>query len=94
MAKQYTFKNDGTDHSGLRACQSYLKEHGFSYGAMQRDDPMAVFKGEVAIAKWRNLNHYEKQIVDGTIESVGGFRNGGARLTLSDLVAPDEFPAD
>jgi len=92
MAIQRTFPNElGIAFSGLNACKKYLADHGFSIGSMQRDYPMAVQKGDVMIAKWKNLNHYEKQLVDGVVEAVGGFRMGAARLTLSDSVAPQDM---
>ena len=92
MAIQRTFINElGIAFSGLNACKKYLADNGFSVGAMQRDYPMAVQKGDVMIAKWQNLTRYERQLVDGVIEAVGGFRMGAARLTLSDDTAPDDM---
>ena len=92
MAIQRTFPNElGIAFSGLNACKKYLADNGFSIGAMQRDYPMAVQKGDVMISKWRNLDHRERQLVDGVVEAVGGFRMGAARLTLSDASAPHDF---
>lgn len=92
MATTTQFPNiDGEDHSGLRACQEWLTANGFSYGPLCRDQPVGVLKGDYQIAKWRNLNHYEQQLLDGEIRPMaGGWRGatGGALLILSDRVTP------
>lgn len=65
------------------ACQNWLSEHGYSYGATSCRAPgVGVLKGDYCIAKMHNLTKAEVQQLDGIV--TGDFRNGPVTLTLKD----------
>jgi len=77
------FEHTGEDWSGLHAAESWLRSNGYSVGSMQRSDPIGVVKGDVLIAKWRNLSAKDKRELDGCIVPDGGrFRDGAAIVDL------------
>lgn len=95
MPTQKHFPNTGPDFdfTGIRACFAWLTEHGFSHGSMQREDPIGVAHGDADIAKWRNIDHRARLLLDGVIEPFDfGWRgeHGGAVLTLRDAVVPKD----
>ena len=49
------------DFAAFQEAENYLKENGYSWGSMQRDDPIGIMKGDYDIAKWRNLSAKEKK---------------------------------
>jgi hypothetical protein len=80
-----TFPNTGSDFSGLYAAKDWLAENGYSYGSLQRGDPIGVLKGDFAIAKWRNLNQKEVDELDGVLTpQFGSFRTDAAILMLNE----------
>lgn len=76
-----TFVNDGNDFSANRDARKWLDENGYSYGSMQGSSPIAIFKGDCIIAKWRNLSTQDKKLLHGTIES-SDHRNGSVRVRI------------
>lgn len=58
------FEANGDFGAYYAACE-WLKQNGFSYGSMQRADPMGIMKGDWDIAKWRNLSVKDKKSLDG-----------------------------
>ena len=78
------FPNTGADFSGLDAATAWLDEQGYSYGPIQRSEPIAVLRGDVWIAKWRSLDDTELAALDGVIECEGDFRNGAAVVKIFD----------
>lgn len=69
--EQKAFDADGDFGAYYAACE-WLKQNGFSYGSMQRDDPMGIMKGDWEIAKWRNLSESDKKSLDGQMSFVRG----------------------
>lgn len=78
-----SFENTGDDWSGYSAAIKFLEKHGFSYGSMQREDPIGLVKGDVLISKWRNLDKKDIKALDGMIRFKDGSpRNGIAIIDL------------
>lgn len=76
------FDADG-DFRAVGEAERWLEEQGISYGSMQRGAPIGLMRGDVAIAKWRNLSREERDALDGTMESVS-FRHGPVFVRLRD----------
>ena len=76
-----TFENDGNDFSSIRDARKWLDENGYSYGPMCAMSPIAILKGNVQIAKWRNLSTKDKKLLHGHIEQ-GNYRSGPARVLI------------
>ncbi len=72
----------GGDFEAYNKAIRWLEERGFSYGSMQRDEPIGILHGDYAIAKWRNLNDQERLDLDGVIK--GDKRNGPVSVTIYD----------
>lgn len=53
--------------SASRKAEEWLREKGWSYGSMQRDQPRGVYRGDAIIAKWRNLSKADRKNLDGEI---------------------------
>lgn len=70
---EVTFRQKET-FAAYNAATDYLKNHGYSYGSMQRGSPTAIKKGDYLIEKWRYLTPEERENIDGIIS--GEFRNG------------------
>ena len=68
-----TFDNPG-DFDAPRSAELWLKEKGYSVGAMQGSAPRGILKGEFLIAKWRNLNAHDRNVLDGQL--TGDSRSG------------------
>jgi hypothetical protein len=79
-----TFNNTGPTFSALYAAQYWLKQKGYSYGSLQALAPVAIFKGECAISKWRNLSREERNAADGVMTS-SDFREGSVTVELKEL---------
>lgn len=62
------------DFKAINEAQRMLKDNGFSYGSMQRDEPIGIMYGDYDIAKWRNLSSVDRAQLHGTI--TGNKRNG------------------
>ena len=82
--EQKVFNADGDFGAYYAACE-WLKQNGFSYGSMQRDDPMGIMRGDWDIAKWRNLSASDKNSPDGQML----FARGG-KCTVS--IKPELMP--
>ena len=78
------FEGDGQDFSSFHQASDFLTKNGFSSGSMQREEPIGLVKGEgVYIAKWRNLDKYDKLDLDGVIKFLSGSpRNGKTVVEL------------
>jgi len=74
--------DDVGDFAAMRKAEDWLKANGYSWGSMQRDDPIGVMKGDYDISKWRNLSQKERVALDGLIE--GDKRNGPVIVTVKD----------
>jgi len=69
--QEIIFKANGDFGAYYAACD-WLKENGYSYGSMQRHDPVGVVKGDYHIAKWRNLSKSDIEALDGTMHPCRG----------------------
>lgn len=54
--------------------REFARSIGMSVGVMQAGNPTALVRGDVQVAKWRNLSSDERALIDGVI--VGDKRNG------------------
>lgn len=73
------------DFSACDAAEQWCKENGVSVGSMQRGDPRGLMRGDVRIAKWRNLGQADKDALDG--QMTGDMRNGPVTVLLNDVAA-------
>ncbi len=79
------------DFAAADAAERALARAGFSIGQTQVHAPRAILLGRYDwIAKWRNLTHHEKMVVDG--EWHGG-RNGPIRIVPSAKASPEALEA-
>ena len=74
--------NESGDFAALNAAQAWCRDHGISYGSLQRDDPVGLMVGDYDIAKWRNLSASDRAQLDGTL--TGDKRNGPVTIQLTD----------
>jgi hypothetical protein len=74
-----TFTGDNTFDAYHAAC-AWLELNGYSHGPTSIDGPVAIFKGDCVVSKWRNLSAEERQAVDGLL--CGDTRNGPIRVRL------------
>ena len=84
-----TFISKG-DFAAFYLAEIWLKNHGFSLGSMQRDDPIGVMYGEYTISKWRHLNDTDRALLHGQL--TGDKRNGPVILEIFGS-APEEAVA-
>ena len=75
-----TFREEG-DFASVYKAEKYLKENGYSYGSMCGDEPIAIMKGDVLIAKWKNLSTEERRKIDGIMTSED-FRGGSVVVEI------------
>lgn len=73
--------DDAGDFAALNAAQKWCRDHGISYGSLQRDDPVGLMVGDHDIDKWRNLSLADRQQLDGQL--TGDKRNGPVFITLA-----------
>ncbi len=78
MVKVFT---ESGEFAAYNTACTWLRDNGFSWGSMCHPQPTAIMKGDVYIAKWKNLTAKERRIVDGTI--TGDFREGPVTVKLS-----------
>jgi len=76
------FDSDAT-FGAVYEAERWLTEQGISYGSSQGDAPVGLMRGDVLIAKWRNLSQQERAELDGTMESAN-FRAGPVFVRLRD----------
>jgi len=62
------------------AAEQWIRENGYSCGSMCSPMPTAIMKGDVHVAKWKNLTTKERNTVDGVI--VGEYREGPVTIYL------------
>ncbi|MPQ68303.1 MULTISPECIES: hypothetical protein [unclassified Pseudomonas] len=74
------FNQDGT-FQALYAAQRWLASNGYSYGPSSAMNPIPVLKGDVCIAKWKNLTREEVAALDGQV--TGNLRDGPITVTLN-----------
>jgi hypothetical protein len=69
--------------------RSAATEYGCSYGSMCMDDPIALYKGDCDVSKWRHLSQQDKNEMDGVI--LGEKRNGPVTLIIFDNDDPNPY---
>jgi hypothetical protein len=84
-----TFAQRG-DFAAVRAAEAALKAAGFSVGIMQAHAPRALFLGDCAISKWRNLSAMERLMADGEMH---GGRDGPVQIVVSAGAGDDVLAA-
>jgi hypothetical protein len=73
------------DFEALAKAQQWLESGKYSYGAMQADAPTGILRGDVCIAKWRNLSRAERMALDGIMDAPNRtYRTGPVTITLYD----------
>ncbi len=70
----HEFEVKGTFQS-LYTAQGWCTENGYSYGSLCGNSPVALWKGDCDIAKWKNLSQQDKKEMDGVMLS-NDFREG------------------
>ena len=78
---EITFSETG-DFKAMRAAEEWCAQRGISSGQVQRDEPRGLVRGNVRIAKWRNLTNKERASLDGTM--TGDMRSGPVRISLKE----------
>ncbi len=73
----------------LADATEWLKQRGYSWGSLSRNEPVAVKKGDWSIAKWRNLSDSDRFNIDGVLKS-DDFREGSVELLLTNFIEDDE----
>ena len=70
------------DFEAINEAQTWLEANGYSYGSMQRDEPIGIMKGDYDISKWRNMTATEHEALDGKL--TGDKRNGPVTITINE----------
>lgn len=71
---------DGEEVEARTAAEAWCAEQGISVGRLQRRAPRGLAWGDYDIAKWRGLDRYDRERLDGRMEYVGGIR--GIRVLI------------
>ncbi len=75
------FEVEGTFNSKY-AAEKWLHDNGYSYGSSERENPIAVMKGEYELPqKWSNISKMGKEVVDAVIVS-DDFREGSVSVII------------
>lgn len=74
-----TFEQHG-DFAAKRAAIEWLHDGGYSVGSSCVGSPCGIMRGDVLIAKWRNLTPHERETLDG--QMTGDMRNGPVTVEL------------
>lgn len=74
------FPNNGDTFSGFDDALKWCKDNGYSVGSMCSSQPIGIIKGNVHIAKWKNLSSSDIMQLDGIID--GDYRNGTVTITV------------
>lgn len=61
-----TFTQSG-EFAAANAAEQWCSDNGYSVGAAQRGDPRAIMRGDMDIAKWRNLSAAQQIKCDGVM---------------------------
>lgn len=77
-----TFHDQG-DFAAQAAAKRWLHHNGYSVGIMQDGSPRGIMRGDVLIAKWKNLSLREKATLDG--QMTGDMRAGPVVIEIFHL---------
>lgn len=76
------FKGNGEVHYASNQARKWLSDNGYIYGATERNEPIAVMKGEgPLLPKWRNIPDDLKEKLDGKLHVT---MDGDAMLILNE----------
>ncbi len=75
-----TFTKPGV-FQALYEAEAWCRDNGFSKGSLCGSEPVALMRGDVLIAKWRNLTKPERSRIHGTMTSPD-FRNGPVTIEI------------
>lgn len=87
-AEEKTFDRTERDFGAVTQAEDYLEAAGYSIGSMQSDNPRALVKGKLRIAKWWNIDREEYHRIDGLMLS-DDYRTGSVLVVL--FKASDEL---
>jgi hypothetical protein len=71
------FPANGT-FAAYRAAEGHLKELGYGVGSMCGQEPIGFAYEADYVAKWYNIRHEDRMLLDGVILPQNEFREGGA----------------
>jgi len=77
------------DFKANHAAEQWCSENGYSVGIMQGNLPRGIKNGNFSIAKWSNLDNFEKRQLDGVM--TGNFRNGPITIKINILCDQCDF---
>ena len=66
VTDQHEFNVEGTFQS-CYAAQEWCSDNDYSYGSLDGNNPIAMWKGDHSISKWHNLSSKEKASCDGVL---------------------------
>ena len=66
VIQKLEFNVEGTFQSMYKA-QKWCIDNGYSYGSLDGDNPVAMWKGDHSISKWHNLSRAEKGSCDAAL---------------------------
>ena len=73
--EEKVFQKSERDFGAVTEAENYVESLGMSIGSMQSDNPRALAKGKLNIAKWWNIDKDDYQRIDGLMLS-DDYRNG------------------
>ncbi len=79
IKQEVNFPANGT-FMAYYSATAWCDKNGYSYGSMCGSEPIALWKGDYSISKWRNLSQKEKNTCDGVI--IGEFREGDVSILI------------
>jgi hypothetical protein len=80
------------DFEAINKAEAFLKSLGFSYGSMQRGEPIGILYGDYLISKWRNMTPAERDSLHGQI-TAESFRSGPVHVDIYDDAPEEAFAA-
>jgi len=86
MSEEVTevFLHDGTEWSGQRALEAFIRRQGWSIGPTDTTGIRGVIcEPDVQIAKWKNLTPIERDECDGQVRTVSGRGRDGDFLLVA-----------
>lgn len=75
------FEKTKNDFGAVTEAENWIQSMDYSIGSMQSDNPRAIAKGNLNIAKWWNINKEEYPRIDGLMLS-NDYRNGNVLVIL------------
>lgn len=83
--KVFPAGQDKDDFTALHLAEDWVRERGYEVGAHEKHFPIGLARDCDYIAKWGNIDFWERHKLDGVIiPGPGGFRGGSATILLSE----------